>query len=266
MVEFNTRRSRLRIFSQPLVSRFRGPSTMNLNNRAAILSETSARPDRAPQNAPAPKHRRINQRLGKRVFDLAVACLLLLLCAPLMIAVAVLVRLTSRGPALFRQIRVGQNEQPFTLFKFRTMYLDADGAPLRQMNVRELLGDPNPGTRDGVFKLEADRRITSVGRLLRRFSMDELPQLFNVLRGEMSVVGPRPSLPWEVDLFTPEQRGRHECLPGITGLWQVSGRNRLSMPEMLALDLLYARSRSLRLDLWILWRTPGAVLFDRTAR
>jgi len=183
-----------------------------------------------------------------------------------MIGVAVLVRLTSRGPVLIRQIRVGQNERPFTLFKFRTMYLDADDAPLRQMNIRELSGDPNAGTSDGVFKLEADRRITKVGRLLRRFSIDELPQLFNVVRGEMSVVGPRPSLPWEVELFTPEQRQRHECLPGITGLWQVSGRNRLSMPEMLALDLVYARSRSLRLDFWILCCTPGAVLFDRTAR
>jgi lipopolysaccharide/colanic/teichoic acid biosynthesis glycosyltransferase len=213
---------------------------------------------------PTLKRRGIN--LGKRVFDLAVACPLLLLCAPLMIGVAVLVRLTSPGPALFRQIRVGQNERPFTLFKFRTMYLDADDAPLRQMNIRELLGDANAGTSDGVFKLEADRRITKVGRLLRRFSLDELPQLFNVLRGEMSLIGPRPLFPWEVELFTPEQRKRHECLPGITGLWQVSGRNRLSMPEMLALDLIYARSRSLWLDLWILCRTPGAVLFDRSAR
>jgi lipopolysaccharide/colanic/teichoic acid biosynthesis glycosyltransferase len=183
-----------------------------------------------------------------------------------MIGVAVLIRLTSRGPALMRQIRIGQNERPFTMFKFRTMYLDADDAPLRQMNVRELSGDPEPGTSDGVFKLQADRRITKLGRLLRRFSVDELPQLFNVLRGEMSVVGPRPSLPWEVELFTPEQRRRHECRPGITGLWQVSGRNRLSMPEMLALDLVYVRSKSLALDLRILCRTPRAVLFDKTAR
>jgi lipopolysaccharide/colanic/teichoic acid biosynthesis glycosyltransferase len=239
---------------------------MNLNDRLVIRSETSAQPDREPQNAPTLKHRRSNQRVGKRVFDLAVASPLLLLCAPLMIGVAALVRLTSPGPALIRQIRVGQNERPFTLFKFRTMYVDADDAPIRQMNIRELLGDPNAGTSDGVFKLEADRRITKLGRLLRRFSLDELPQLFNVLRGEMSVVGPRPSFPWEVELFTPEQRKRHECLPGITGLWQVSGRNRLSMPEMLALDLVYARSRSLWLDLWILCRTPGAVLFDRSAR
>jgi lipopolysaccharide/colanic/teichoic acid biosynthesis glycosyltransferase len=183
-----------------------------------------------------------------------------------MISAAALIRLTSPGPALIRQIRIGQNERPFVMFKFRTMYRDVDDTPLRQMNIRELSGNPTAETSDGVFKLEADRRITRVGRLLRRFSLDELPQLFNVLRGEMSVVGPRPSLPWEVELFTPEQRGRHRWPPGMTGLWQVSGRNRLSMPEMLALDLAYARSQSLRFDLWILCRTPGAILFDRSAR
>jgi lipopolysaccharide/colanic/teichoic acid biosynthesis glycosyltransferase len=239
---------------------------MNPYSRQTIRTGTSADPDREPQEAPALGVPRIYQRWGKRVLDLAVACPLLLLCAPLMIWVAVLIRLTSRGPALFRQIRVGQNERPFMMFKFRTMYVDVDDAALRQMNIRELSGDSRPGTSDGAFKLEADQRITSVGGLLRRFSVDELPQLFNVLRGEMSVVGPRPSLPWEVELFTPEQRRRHECLPGITGLWQVSGRNRLSMPEMLALDLVYARSRSLRLDLWILCGTPAAALFDRTVR
>ena len=252
-------------YRQLSMSCSKGASTMK-SHSLLIRAGTSANPDQEQQNAPALGDPRTNQRRGKRVFDLAVACPLLLLCAPLMIGVTVLIRLTSRGPALIRQIRIGQNEQPFTLLKFRTMYLDADDAPLRQMNIRELSGDPKPGTSDGVFKLEADGRITIVGRLLRRFSLDELPQLFNVLRGDMSVVGPRPSLPWEVELFTAEQRRRHECLPGITGLWQVSGRNRLSMREMLVLDLVYARSRSLWLDLWILCRTPGAVLFDRTAR
>jgi lipopolysaccharide/colanic/teichoic acid biosynthesis glycosyltransferase len=238
---------------------------MSLYNRPAIRVGTGADPGRL-QDAPAPGYSRTNQRRGKRAFDLAVAMPLLLLFAPLLIGVAVLIRLTSPGPALIRQIRIGQNERPFRMFKFRTMYLDADDAPLRRMNIRELSGAPTAETSDGVFKLEADQRITEVGHQLRRFSVDELPQLFNVLRGEMSVVGPRPSLPWEVELFTPEQRRRHECPPGMTGLWQVSGRSRLSMPQMLALDLDYARSQSLWLDLWILSRTPGAVLFDRTVR
>jgi lipopolysaccharide/colanic/teichoic acid biosynthesis glycosyltransferase len=104
------------------------------------------------------------------------------------------------------------------------------------------------------------------GRLVRRYSLDELPQLLNVLRGEMSLVGPRPSLPWEVELYTPEQRRRHDCLPGMTGLWQVSGRNRLSMQEMLALDLEYVERRSLLLDLRILWRTPAVVLSGGNTR
>jgi lipopolysaccharide/colanic/teichoic acid biosynthesis glycosyltransferase len=226
---------------------------------------TSANLNQKQQNGSVLGDLRTNQRRGKRILDLAVACPLLLLCAPLMIGLTILIRLSSRGPALFRQIRIGQNERPFTMFKFRTMYHNADDAPHRKMNIRDLLGGP-PETSDGIFKLKADRRITNVGRFLRRFSLDELPQLFNVLRGDMSLVGPRPSLPWEVELFTVEQRRRHDCLPGMTGLWQVKGRNRLSMREMLALDLVYVRSRSLWLDLWILCRTPGTVLFDRTVR
>jgi lipopolysaccharide/colanic/teichoic acid biosynthesis glycosyltransferase len=176
-----------------------------------------------------------------------------------------LIRFTSRGPALYRQVRIGRAEQPFTILKLRTMRVDGDDAAQRAFNTREIHGDANPGTSDGAFKIERDPRITSVGQFLRRFSIDELPQLFNVISGDMSLVGPRPSLPWEVELYTPEQRRRHECVPGITGLWQVSGRNRLSMPEMLDLDVEYLERRSLLLDIWLLLRTPAA-LFDSTAR
>jgi lipopolysaccharide/colanic/teichoic acid biosynthesis glycosyltransferase len=203
---------------------------------------------------------------GKRAFDLAIALPLLILLAPLLLLVAALVRVTSPGPALFRQERIGLGERPFTMLKFRTMRVGGDDARHRDFNRRELLGDPSLGCGDGIFKPEGDSRITPLGRLLRRLSIDELPQLINVIRGEMSLVGPRPSLPWEVALFTAEQRRRHECPPGMTGLWQVSGRSRLTMPEMLALDLRYREQSSLRQDLLILLRTPRAVLLDLSTR
>lgn len=203
---------------------------------------------------------------GKRGLDLALGVPAVIVLAPILIVAAALVRLTSPGPALFRQTRIGRDERPFTMLKLRTMHADCDDRAHREFNVRELVQNAEAGTRDGVYKLEDDPRITPLGRILRRFSIDELPQLLNVLRGDMSLVGPRPSLPWEVALFTPEQRRRHQVAPGITGLWQVSGRNRLSMAEMLTHDLRYVEKRSFRLDLSILLRTPAAVLLDPSAR
>jgi len=199
----------------------------------------------------------------KRALDLVLATLALVGSAPVLLIAAALVRLSSPGPVLFRQVRIGRGERPFTMFKLRTMYADSDEQASREFNMRELLGEAEPGS-DGVFKVENDPRIVPVARFLRWYSIDELPQLLNVLRGEMSLVGPRPSLPWEVELYSPEQRRRHECLPGLTGLWQVSGRNRLSMPQMLSLDLEYVERQSLWLDLWILWRTLSAVLAGDT--
>jgi lipopolysaccharide/colanic/teichoic acid biosynthesis glycosyltransferase len=203
---------------------------------------------------------------SKRALDVTLGILALIVFAPVLIIAAVLVRLTSQGPALFRQTRMGQDDRPFTMFKLRTMRSDSDDHIHRAFNVLELAGNAEPGTSDGVYKLEHDPRVTKVGRVLRRFSIDELPQLFNVLRGDMSLVGPRPSLPWEVVLFTPEQRLRNRVRPGMTGLWQVSGRNRLSMLEMLALDISYVERRSLLFDLSILLRTPRAILFDQSVR
>jgi lipopolysaccharide/colanic/teichoic acid biosynthesis glycosyltransferase len=203
--------------------------------------------------------------VGKRILDIVLASLLLVVTSPLLIVAAILIKLTSPGPVLFRQTRIGLHERPFTMLKLRTMRVGCDDSTHREFNTRELMGEL-PDDLDGVFKPEDDPRITPVGRFLRRYSIDELPQLFNVLRNEMSLVGPRPSLPWEVSLFTPEQRRRHDCMPGMTGLWQVSGRNRLTMPEMLALDLEYVRSRSLRLDLWIIFRTPFVVIFGNDTR
>ena len=203
----------------------------------------------------------------KRTLDVVLALVLLTIFAPVLLGAAVLIRLTSPGPILFRQTRIGRGGRAFQMLKFRSMYIDSDDRIHREMNVRELLGDrAPPGTSGGVFRLQHDPRITRIGRWLRLYGIDELPQLFNVLYGEMSLVGPRPSLPWEVEMYTPEQCRRHECLPGITGLWQVSDRYCLSMPEMLALDLHYTETRSLKLDIQILLRTPRAVLFDRGAR
>jgi len=138
-----------------------------------------------------------------------------------------------------------------------------DDSAFREFNTRELRGELNL-TSDGVLKLENDARLLPMSRFLRHFSIDELPQLVNVILGDMSLVGPRPCLPWEVELFTPEQRRRHDVLPGMTGLWQVSGRNRLKMQQMLALDLIYVEQRSFLLDLKILWWTVPAVLLGQT--
>jgi len=180
-----------------------------------------------------------------------------------MLAAMAVIRLTDPGPALLRQVRIGQGGRPFTMLKLRTMYVDNDDRAFREFNTREMLNGNKPDDA-GIFKLEDDPRVLPIGRFLRRYSIDELPQLINVLRGEMSLVGPRPSLPWEVELYSSQQRRRHECLPGMSGLWQVSGRNRLTMQQMLELDLAYVEQRSLSLDLWILWQTLPAVLLGNT--
>ena len=198
---------------------------------------------------------------AKRSLDTAVAALLLVLVSPLLLGLAIAVRLTSRGPAFFRQERLGRGGRPFMMLKFRTMYTDTDDDVHRQYVTQLLTEDaPAAGGSGGLYKLEADPRITPVGRWLRRTSLDELPQLVNVLRGEMSLVGPRPALAWEAELYRDGDHERFEVLPGITGLWQVSGRSRLSMREALALDVEYVRRQSLWLDLWILARTIPTVL------
>ncbi len=205
-------------------------------------------------------------RLAKRLLDLTVALPCLILAAPLLLAVAVMIRLTTPGPALFRQARLGRDRRPFVLCKFRTMY---SGCPddVHREYVRELLTGPRPsdGGREGVFKLAADTRITPVGRLLRRTSIDELPQLLNVIRGDMSLVGPRPALAWEAEMFGAGYERRFAVPPGLTGLWQVSGRNALTMRQGLDLDIEYVGSQSLALDLWILARTIPVVLSTRGA-
>jgi lipopolysaccharide/colanic/teichoic acid biosynthesis glycosyltransferase len=219
-------------------------------------------PDLALPAAPAGRAR--FRRRGKRLFDILVAAACLLVLAPVLLAVAALVRLTSPGPALFRQTRIGQHGRPFRMYKFRTMTAGCSDQLHREYVTGLLLDEaPRPGGRSGLYKLEADPRVTRLGALLRRTSIDELPQLLNVLRGEMSVVGPRPMLPWELELVTPPYRERLAVPAGITGLWQVSGRNKLTMKEGLELDIEYVRTATFLLDLLIVARTVLAVLLPR---
>lgn len=196
--------------------------------------------------------------LVKRALDVVVSAWCLLLLSPVMIVCAILVRLTSAGPAFFRQDRVGLNGRIFTLLKFRSMYRDAERRRAELEPLNEASGP--------VFKIRRDPRITPVGRVLRRFSLDELPQLWNVLRGDMSLVGPRPPIPDEVKRYERWQRRRLSMKPGITCLWQVSGRSRLGFDEWMRLDLAYIDNWSLALDLKILLRTVPAVLLARGAQ
>jgi lipopolysaccharide/colanic/teichoic acid biosynthesis glycosyltransferase len=189
------------------------------------------------------------------------------LTSPLLLAAALAIRLTSRGPALFRQRRVGLGGRPFTLLKLRTMRIGRDDSAYRELVRREMTDrDAAAGTTDGAFKLENDDRIFPVGRVLRRFSIDEIPQLVNVLRGDMAIVGPRPLEPFECALHSPYHAHRQLVRPGLTGLWQVSGRNLLGALEMLDLDVRYVVGRSWALDASIILRTPRAMLQGDGAR
>ena len=207
-------------------------------------------------------------RIIKRIIDVLGSMLALLLLSPVFLLVAVAIKLTSRGPVLFRQPRVGQYGALFTLLKFRSMYINNDDGNHREYVTQLIAGRAekqtckgDDDTREGVYKLTRDSRITAVGAFLRRSSLDELPQFLNVLKGEMSLVGPRPSLPYEVAAYDLWHRRRLlEAKPGITGLWQVNGRNRIKFDEMVRLDLAYARTWSPWLDIKILLRTPRAVL------
>jgi lipopolysaccharide/colanic/teichoic acid biosynthesis glycosyltransferase len=207
-------------------------------------------------------------RIIKRIIDVLGSMLALLLLSPVFLLVAVAIKLTSRGPVLFRQPRVGQYGALFTLLKFRSMYVNNDDGNHREYVTQLIAGRAekqackgNDGNREGVYKLTRDSRITAVGAFLRRSSFDELPQFLNVLKGEMSLVGPRPSLSYEVAAYDLWHRRRLlEAKPGITGLWQVNGRNRIKFDEMVRLDLAYARTWSPWMDVKILLRTPRAVL------
>ncbi len=206
------------------------------------------------------RHRR-SAHLMKRALDVVGSLLALALLSPLFLVMAILIKITSPGPVWFRQRRVGQCGNPFTLWKFRSMYENNDSAIHRDY-VRKFIAGKHPSQASAkVFKITNDPRITTIGAFLRRTSLDELPQFFNVLKGEMSLVGPRPPLPYELEQYDMWHRRRVlEVKPGITGLWQVSGRSKVNFDEMVRLDLKYARKWSIAMDLKILWLTPKAVM------
>lgn len=190
---------------------------------------------------------------------------MLILCMPLFSIIAFAVKASSKGPVFFRQQRVGQYGKHFTFLKFRSMHVNNDHSVHREYITKFIASEankqPSGAKGAGVFKLTNDTRVTRVGRFLRRTSLDELPQFLNVLRGEMSLVGPRPPIPYELAAYQTWHRRRLlEVKPGITGLWQVTGRSRVDFDEMVRLDLRYATSWSPSLDFTILMRTPLAVI------
>jgi lipopolysaccharide/colanic/teichoic acid biosynthesis glycosyltransferase len=234
------------------------PDELDLEN-GGRPADKSLYPDLYPTSISAKSAHTI-----KRSIDIVGSVFALALLSPFLILVAVAIKLTSKGPILFRQQRLGQYGARFTFLKFRSMYYQSD-PKIHQNYVRQFISgkhDLTPaGGHNGVFKIQDDPRITPVGRFLRRTSLDELPQFLNVLKGEMSLVGPRPPIPYEIETYELWHRRRFlEVKPGITGLWQIEGRSRTKFDDMVRLDLQYARTWSPWLDIKILLRTPTAVL------
>ena len=194
---------------------------------------------------------------SKRIFDLVIASLSLLLFSPVMAITAVLIRLDSPGPVIYKQVRVGKWGRRFNCFKFRSMYIDADARKAELMAQNE--------ADEIVFKIRRDPRVTRLGRVIRKLSIDELPQIFNVLRGDMSVVGPRPPVPYEVERYKYEYFHRLDAIPGITGLQQISGRSDVEFKRWIELDLQYIQEQSLAKDIQILLLTIPTVISGRGA-
>jgi lipopolysaccharide/colanic/teichoic acid biosynthesis glycosyltransferase len=209
----------------------------------------------------------IPKRSLRQLAEGLVALAILAALSPVLLVVALAVKWTSEGPMLFRQERLGLHRSTFKIIKFRTMSNKNSDAQHREFVKKMLTSDDDvDGGEQGVYKLVNDPRITPIGGFLRRTSIDELPQLWNVVRGEMSLVGPRPVLAWEADLFPPEAERRFACRPGMTGLWQVSGRSTLDFKAALELDVMYVEKKSVWYDISILWRTVGVVFNRSVAR
>jgi len=234
------------------------PDDLDLEN-GGRPADKSLYPDLCPKNITAK-----SSQVIKRCIDILGSVFAIVLLSPFLIIIAVAIKLTSKGPILFKQQRLGQYGTRFTFLKFRSMYYRSD-PKIHQSFVRQFISGKQDSTqpvgRKSIFKIQDDPRITPVGRFLRRTSLDELPQFLNVLKGEMSLVGPRPPIPYEIETYELWHRRRFlEVKPGITGLWQVEGRSRTRFDDMVRLDLKYARTWSPWLDIKILFRTPTAVL------
>jgi lipopolysaccharide/colanic/teichoic acid biosynthesis glycosyltransferase len=200
------------------------------------------------------------QRAMKRLMDIVGASVALILFGPILVVIAIAIKLTSKGPVFLSQHRIGYHGKVFRFFKFRSMYIDA-GSRLQKEFVQNLISEKFGKMGDeGTFKIKNDPRITPIGSFLRKTSLDELPQFFNVLAGTMSLVGPRPALTYEWQAYADWHRQRVSCKPGITGLWQITGRSRLTFDEMVKIDLEYASRQSPLLDLKVLLKTPLVVL------
>jgi lipopolysaccharide/colanic/teichoic acid biosynthesis glycosyltransferase len=238
--------------------------------RSFVVSETAATYEEAVEpaslSAPLPILRRRPSRVNAiacRTLDIVVSAIALIVLSPLLLAVMIWIRRDTRGPAVFRQERLGRDMRPFTVVKFRTMHVNAGNEEHVAFVQQLIAGRAEPQAE--LFKLTSDARVTRAGRVLRKTSIDELPQLFNVLRGDMSLVGPRPCLDYEAEKFPPPAFGRFAVKPGITGMWQVSGRSKLTFVEQIALDLDYVARRSFWLNVKILLRTVPVVLGARDA-
>jgi lipopolysaccharide/colanic/teichoic acid biosynthesis glycosyltransferase len=200
----------------------------------------------------------------ERCLDIVLSLLILLVLLPLLLVIAVVIKLDSRGPVFFRQARLGRSMQPFTLLKFRTMYVGAS-PQLHKEYVAWLVEHAGEMPADTIKKMTKDPRVSRVGTILRKVSIDELPQLLNVLSGRMSLIGPRPALDYELQYYEPRHYERFTVRPGLSGLWQVSGRSAVGFGEMLDMDVEYVRTASIRTDLGILARTPMAAIRGQTA-
>lgn len=202
----------------------------------------------------------------KRAIDVAGSLVAFLILAPALVVIALLVKCTSAGPVLFYQTRIGRHGKPFRFYKFRTMKVNNDPNIHREYVSKLIAGGTEAGENGGLYKLKNDPRVTPLGRLLRRTSLDELPQFWNVLRNDMSLVGPRPPLPYEYECYRMWHRRRIlELKPGLTGIWQIEGRSRTTFDEMVRMDIRYAKLRSVWMDLKIIFRTPSAMFLGRGA-